>query len=78
MPLVVVNEGRRRATVRAAENASVVAALGAFVHFYIVCLFTLFCVGTYFFIRMLGVWDLRLILMGCLNGKRHKRDVVYL
>jgi hypothetical protein len=54
MPLVVVNEGGRRATVGAAEDAGVVAALGAFVHFYIVCMFTLFCVRNYFFGREVG------------------------
>ena len=59
MPLVVVKEGRRRATVGAAENASVVAALGAFVHFYILCMFFVL------FGMFLGRDGLRLMLMGC-------------
>lgn len=78
MPLVVVNEGGRRATVGAAEDASVVTALGAFVHFYIVYMFILFCVGTIFLEGRLGSWDLRLMLMGYWDGNRHKRDGVYL
>jgi len=76
MPLVVVNEGGRRATVGAAEDASVVAALGAFVHF-LYCLYVYFVLcGNYFLEGILGVWDLRLMLMGYWDGNRHKRDGV--
>ena len=55
MPLVVVNEGGRRATVGAAEDASVVTALGAFVHF-LYCLYVYFVLcGNYFLEGILGV-----------------------
>jgi hypothetical protein len=67
MPLVVVNEGRRRATVGAAEDASVVAALRAFVHFYIVCMLILFCVGTSFSGREVGCVELEADFDGLLE-----------